>query len=120
MGAKRKGKHTERAAELVKRYTYRVFWSDDDQEFVATCLEFPSLSGMAETQEEALREVQIAVHGAIEWMIEDGDQPPEPLSLQKFKGNLTLRTTPEKHREIATRAAESHVSINQYILSKLG
>ena len=34
----------------VTRYTYRVTWSVEDEEFVATCLEFPSLSWLAATQ----------------------------------------------------------------------
>jgi len=106
--------------ELLKRYSYRVFWSEDDQEFVAVCLELPSLSGLAKTQERALVEVKVAVEGALEWIFEEGKEAPEPISTQKFKGNLSVRTTPEKHRELAMRAAESGVSINQYILSKLG
>ena len=30
-------------------YTYRVEWSEDDQEFVGTVAEFPSLSYLAPT-----------------------------------------------------------------------
>ena len=31
----------------VSHYTYRVSWSADDAEYVATCAEFPSLSWLA-------------------------------------------------------------------------
>ena len=34
--------------------TYSVFWSNEDQEFVALCAEFPSLSWLASTPDEAL------------------------------------------------------------------
>ena len=34
--------------------TYHVTWSAEDQEFVATCSEFPSLSWLASTPSEAL------------------------------------------------------------------
>ena len=37
------------------KYTYRVTWSEEDQEYVGLCLEFPSLSWLAESQEEALK-----------------------------------------------------------------
>ena len=30
-------------------YTYKVFWSKEDQEYVATCLEFPSLCWLSDT-----------------------------------------------------------------------
>ena len=113
-------KQKQKLSNLVDRYTYRVFWSEDDQEFVATCLEFPSLSGLSKDQMQALKEVKVAVGSAVDWMLEEGENPPEPISAHKFKGNLSLRTTPEKHKELAIRAAESGVSINQYILSKLG
>lgn len=42
-------------ASDVSRYTYRVTWSVEDGEFVATCVEFPSLSWLAESQSAALQ-----------------------------------------------------------------
>ena len=39
-----------------KHYTYRVTWSDDDEEYVALCAEFPSLSYLGiETGDSAKR-----------------------------------------------------------------
>ena len=43
------------------RYTYRLTWSDEDNEFVGLCTEFPSLSWLAETQEEALQGIKKVV-----------------------------------------------------------
>jgi predicted RNase H-like HicB family nuclease len=106
--------------ELVNKFTYRVEWSEEDQVYIACAIELASVKAHAETAEGALAEVKTPLRMVLEMMIEKGEELPEPISIQKFKGNLTLRTTPEKHREIATRAAEAHVSINQYILSKLG
>lgn len=37
----------------VDRYTYRTVWSHEDQQFVATVAEFPSLSWLAATPESA-------------------------------------------------------------------
>ena len=37
----------------INRYTYQVAWSNEDQEFVATVLEFPSLSWLAPDRQEA-------------------------------------------------------------------
>ena len=36
------------------RYTYRVTWSEEDEEYVGLCAEFSSLSWLAATPEEAL------------------------------------------------------------------
>jgi hypothetical protein len=38
----------------ASHYTYRVTWSAEDGEFVATCLEFPSLSWLAESRNAAI------------------------------------------------------------------
>ena len=38
----------------MEKYTYRVIWSEEDQEFVGLCTEFPSLSWLEEEQDAAL------------------------------------------------------------------
>jgi predicted RNase H-like HicB family nuclease len=46
----------------VSHYTYRVTWSAEDGEFLATCAEFPSLSWLASSQIEALQGLQDLLH----------------------------------------------------------
>jgi len=43
------------------RYTYRVTWSDEDNEYVGLCAEFPSLSWLAALPEDALRGIRKVV-----------------------------------------------------------
>ena len=38
-----------------EQHTYSVIWSEEDQEFVGLCAEFPSLSWLDEDKEAALR-----------------------------------------------------------------
>jgi predicted HicB family RNase H-like nuclease len=71
------------------------------------------------TAETALLEIEKVVKTSIQWLKEDNESIPEPLGSKNFKGHLTLRTSSEKHRELAIRSAEEGVSINQYVLSKL-
>lgn len=103
----------------IKKYTYRIEWSEEDHCHVARCLEFPSLAAHGDTIEEALREIEYVVAESVKWMKKDGEPVPEPLGLKKFKGHLTLRIPPEKHRELAIRCAEEGVSLNRFILSRL-
>jgi len=103
----------------IDKYTYRIEWSEVDQCHVARCLEFPSLAAHGDTTEEALREIGYVVAESIKWMQEEGEAAPEPLGLKKFKGLLTLRIPPEKHRDLAIRCAEEGISINCFILSRL-
>jgi predicted RNase H-like HicB family nuclease len=103
----------------IDKYTYRIEWSEVDQCHVARCLEFPSLAAHGDTIEEALREIGYVVAESVKWMQEEGEAAPEPLGLKKFKGLLTLRIPPEKHRDLAIRCAEEGISLNRFILSRL-
>jgi len=105
--------------KMIEKYTYRIEWSEEDKCHVARCLEFSSLAAHGDTVEEALKEIEYVVTETIKWLIEEQEPVPEPLGMKKFKGNLTLRIPPEKHRNIAIRSAEEGVSINQFILSKI-
>ncbi len=104
---------------LVDKYTYRVEWSEEDDAHIATCLELPTLKAHGKTMELAIKSIKKAVSATLKWIKEDKDEIPEPFSTKQYKGNLTLRTSPEVHRLLATHAAEQGVSINQYILSRV-
>ena len=101
------------------KYTYRVTWSEEDQEYVGLCLEFPSLSWLAESQEEALAGIREVVVGTIEDMLEHKETAPEPISCKHYSGKFVVRVTPDIHRKLAILAAESGVSLNRLISSKL-
>jgi predicted RNase H-like HicB family nuclease len=50
----------------VDQYTYRVTWSAEDGEHVGLCAEFPSLSWLAQTPEEALAGIRRVVAECVE------------------------------------------------------
>jgi len=58
-----------------KNFTYRVFWSDEDEMFVGVVAEFPSLSWLADSEDEALSGIHEIVAGTIADMKEDGEWP---------------------------------------------
>ncbi len=47
------------------------------------------------------------------------DPVPEPISTRPFSGKFMVRVPPEVHRALAIQAAESGVSINRLVSSKL-
>jgi predicted HicB family RNase H-like nuclease len=103
-----------------QKYTYRVMWSEEDQEHVGLCAEFPSLSWLAGTQVDALNGITKVVAGVLKDMARTNEPIPEPLSLRRFKGHIALRVPPDQHRELAMEAAEQGVSLNRLISKKLG
>ena len=68
-------------------YTYRVEWSEEDQEFVGTVAEFPSLSCLADSSLEALSGIQQVVLQAID-ILEEEETGARTLSLTTVLGTL--------------------------------
>jgi len=106
-------------AKEVDRFTYRVTWSDEDQEYVGLCAEFPSLSWLESSPEKSLHGIRKLVKEVIADLKRSKDPIPEPISTRPFSGKFMVRVPPEVHRMLAIQAAESGVSINRLVSSKL-
>lgn len=103
----------------VDHYTYRVSWSPEDNEHVATCAEFPGLSWLAEDDMDALRGIKKLVRDTLEDMGASGEPIPEPLADRSFSGKFLVRVPPGLHRKLALEAAESGISLNRHVSHKL-
>jgi predicted HicB family RNase H-like nuclease len=106
-------------AKIVDRYTYRVTWSEEDQEYVGLCAEFPSLSWLERTPEKALAGIRKLVKESISDMQANNEVAPEPIATKNFSGKFMVRVPPETHRSLAIQAAEAGVSLNRLIASRL-
>lgn len=103
----------------MDKYTYRVTWSEEDSEYVGLCAEFPSLSWLADTQEAALAGIRDTVSQVVQDMQSTGETIPQPLATREYSGKFTVRIPPDMHRRLQIQAAESKVSFNRLISSKL-
>ena len=65
---------------MTDRYTYQVTWSSEDDEYVGLCAEFPSLSWLAATPDEAFSGIRQLVTDCIADMHSMGETPPEPIA----------------------------------------
>jgi predicted HicB family RNase H-like nuclease len=100
-------------------YTYRVTWSEEDQEYVGLCTEFPSLSWLDESQELALKGIRELVAETIQDLKENKEEIPEPFSIRKYSGKFMVRIPPDVHRKLAELAAEEGVSMNRLVSARL-
>jgi predicted HicB family RNase H-like nuclease len=103
----------------IDHYTYRVTWSAEDNEHVGLCAEFPSLSWLANSPEEALQGIRRIVAEAVADMAEAGETIPVPLAEKHYSGEFRVRIPPEVHRALAIQAAEQGVSLNRLASAKL-
>lgn len=100
-------------------YTYRVSWSAEDGEHVATVAEFPSLSWLAPSPVEALAGLAGVVRDLLADMAASGEPIPEPLSERSYSGRFVVRVPAEVHRRLVREAAEQHVSLNRLVSDRL-
>lgn len=100
-------------------YTYRITWSANDEEYVGLCVEFPGLSWLSDSQEDALKGIRKVVVDVIEDMKNEGEDIPQPMATKKYSGKFMVRILPEQHRSLAIQAAETGVSLNRLASSKL-
>lgn len=108
-----------RDVSVADRYTYRVFWSDEDDEFVATVAEMPSVSWLEPTQTAALEGLHRVVEDVIVDMQANNEPIPAPIRDRHYSGKFLVRIPPELHRKLAIEAAEEHVSLNRLVASRL-
>jgi predicted HicB family RNase H-like nuclease len=102
------------------RFTYRVTWSEEDNEYVGLCAEFPSLSWLEPSPEAALKGIRQVVASVVSDLEANGEPVPEPIAVKKYSGKFMVRVPPELHRRLALEAAEDGISLNRLVSDKLG
>ena len=64
------------------RYTYRMTWSEEDNEYVGFCVEFPSLSWLAFTPEAALEGIRRVAADVVADLKASGEFVLEPIAIK--------------------------------------
>ena len=100
-------------------YTYRVTWSEEDNEYVGLCAEFPSLSWLAVSPEAALKGIRKVVADVVKDTKNNREPVPEPIATKRYSGKFMVRVPPAIHRNLAIQAAESGISLNRIASAKL-
>lgn len=65
----------------MNKYTIEIFWSDNDNGYIAVVPDLPGCNAFGETPEEAVAEIQDAVEAWIAACIASGESVPEPSKL---------------------------------------
>lgn len=77
---------------ISNKYSVSIYWSDEDECFVALVPEFPGLSVFGETREEALKEAKIAINLFIDSYKEENKELPEERKINlRIKKNFCMR-----------------------------
>ncbi len=84
----------------MHRYAIEIFYSEEDEGYIAVVPELPECSAFGETEEEALKEIKIAIDIWLETAKKEGREIPKPT------GKELLRTVVEELTGFS--AARSH------------
>ncbi len=103
----------------MQKYSFNITWSEADQNYVALCPAFPDLSGLGETPEAAIAELQVVLDAAIEIYQAEGWPLPGEVQSTQPSGKFALRLPKTLHARLAQRADLDGVSLNTLIVTLL-
>ena len=103
------------------RYPKHLFWSDEDEGFIAVAPDLPGSSAFGETEAEAIAELDRAIDAWIEAARAAGNAipSPSPASTDLPSGKVLVRMPKGLHQRAALCAELEDVSLNQFIVACL-
>jgi predicted RNase H-like HicB family nuclease len=106
----------------TNRYPAQVFFSEEDEGFIAIAPDLPGCSAFGATQEEALAELQVAIdvwRGAAANAGNPIPLPSKPQADPLPSGKVLVRMPRSLHGQLIDRAKAEDVSLNQLIVHLL-
>jgi antitoxin HicB len=102
--------------EYYLSLSYRIEVYPDEGGYTAAVPDLPGCITCGESLEEVLELIEDAKAGWLELALEDGDPIPEPtFPEEKYSGRFTVRLPRSLHRQLAERAKNDGVSLNQFV-----
>ena len=100
------------------RYPIEVFWSDEDEGFIAIAPDLAGSSAWGKTEHEAIKELHTAIELWIKAAKKVGNPIPQPSDRAdvNYSGKFLMRVPKRLHSELAHAAKAQGVSLNQYVL----
>jgi predicted RNase H-like HicB family nuclease len=101
------------------RYPAQVFWSAEDEGFIAVAPDLPGCSAFGDSQQEALAELRDAIVAWVEAAQSAGNpipSPSDPARQSEYSGKVLLRMPRDLHGSLASQAKLQNVSLNQYLV----
>jgi predicted RNase H-like HicB family nuclease len=95
-------------------------WSAVDGCFLDSIVELERNMTCGQTREEVLANLKGALVSYITTSFAHNMEIPEPLKIKDFKGNITYRTSKERHCQLAKLAKHFGKSINSFIDDAIG
>lgn len=103
----------------MDNYNYRVIYSNEDNEYVGLCTEFPSLSFLDNDPVKAINGIRDLVADVVIDMEQSNEKVPKAITHKNYSGKFMVRVPPMVHQKLAIEAAENNISLNRLIASRI-
>lgn len=113
--ATKKNKSLKQYLDLPWTYTIITAKEDGEPFFIVRVNELPGVVSDAPTIQGAMRGIKEAMQGAFELYRENGEEIPEPVDPEAYKGRIAYRTTGKRHARLAQEALVKHISLSAVI-----
>lgn len=103
----------------MAKYPIEVFWSDEDEGYVAVVPDLPGCNAWGKTEIEAIGEAHDAIAAwikAAKAMKRSIPSPSRRGNETAYSGKFLMRVPKRLHAEMAKAAKAQGVSLNQYVL----
>jgi len=105
--------------DRMTKYPIEVFWSDEDEGYIAVVPDLPGCNACGETEADAIREAHDAIAAwikAARKMKRPIPKPSQPADELAYSGKFLMRVPKRLHAEMVRAAKAQGVSLNQYVL----
>jgi antitoxin HicB len=99
-------------------WTYTIETTQDENGnslYIVSVNELPGVQTDASSIQEAMELIQDAMKGAFKLYMKHGEEIPEPISEDDYKGNIAYRTTSRRHYILAREARKRNQSLSKII-----
>ena len=99
-------------------WTYTIEQASDEVKnkiYVVRVNELPGICTDAASFDEAMELIKEPMRASFEFYIENGEDIPEPVKKEDFKGHIAYRTTSRRHYLISKEAQKKEQSLSQVI-----
>lgn len=97
-------------------YPIKIFYSKEDEGFIAVVPDLPGCSAFGESEEMAIKEIKTAMELWLETARKEGRKIPQPKPEAEYSGKMLIRTPKSLHKTLIEKAKEEGVSLNQLVV----
>lgn len=112
-------KRNQTKPKAIPNYPFELWWSKDDQCWIAEAYDLPGCMADGKTQEDALKALRLVIELWIEVAGSEGRDVPPPSTEAPASGKFNVRLPMSLHQRLRRLAEREQVSLNEVVVSLL-